>query len=65
MSYLASSDRERICRQFTTALASVPENSTAKICCQCRPTTQILSITFEYTHFQFTVKARFNIKSAT
>lgn len=35
--YLASSDRERMCRQFTTAGASVPENITKKVHCQCYP----------------------------
>lgn len=41
VSYLASKDLERICRQFTTAPASVPENSTTKMCLLSCPPTKI------------------------
>lgn len=44
-SYLASSDRERMCRQFTTAPASVPRNDSVRTFCQRRTLTQIHSFT--------------------
>lgn len=64
MSYLASSDRERMCRQLTTAPASVPESGTTKIWCQSFPIIKSISITFN-THFQFIVAARYNLKGST
>lgn len=53
VSYLASKDLERICRQFTTAPASVPESSTTKMHHSSGPPTQTHWIHPKDVHFSW------------